>query len=179
MYDIVVPEFSLDLGEAPLAALFALISQARRDGFFTDLRISAPSPSHGSSAESVTSAHPDGKRLIVIQRSYGVQIGDRCFQRNTFTLLVDGLSIRLDSLHLGSSRLEEMRRVLADLSDRSAAARVADGGHRGPVPHGSAAFRRAGGPHRPGGVPRRRPARTVQITRTARATRTPRAGRTA
>ncbi|MFG1972906.1 RIP homotypic interaction motif-containing protein [Nonomuraea fuscirosea] len=125
MYDIVVPEFSLDLGEAPLAALFALISQARRGGFFTDLRISAPSPSHGSSAESVTSAHPDGKRLIVIQRSYGVQIGDRCFQRNTFTLLVDGLSIRLDSLHLRSRRLEEMRRVLADPSDRSAAARVA------------------------------------------------------
>ncbi|MEV5896312.1 hypothetical protein [Nonomuraea fuscirosea] len=125
MYDIIVPEFSLDLGEEPLAALFALISRARRDGFFTDLRIPAPSPFHGSSAESVTSAHPDGRRLIVIQRSYGVQIGDRCFQRNTFTLLVDGLSIRLDSLHLGSRRLEGMRRVLADPSDRSAAGMVA------------------------------------------------------
>lgn len=125
-YDIILSKISILLDERAISALLALISQGAEDGFFTDVRIPGLPSFPGSSAESFTRKHPDDARLIMVRRSCGVQIGNRCFQRIKITILVDGFAIRIDSLHLRSKRLAGMRRLLANPSDRAAASMIAD-----------------------------------------------------
>ncbi|MEV0390155.1 hypothetical protein [Nonomuraea sp. NPDC050643] len=124
-YDIVLSKLEIALDEEALTALLALISQGAEDRFRTDIRLLGLPAFRGSSAESFTRRHPDDTRLIVVRRSCGVQIGKRCYQRNTFTLRADGFLIRIDSLHLRSGRRSAMRRLLADPHDRDAAAMIA------------------------------------------------------
>ncbi|PRX48934.1 hypothetical protein B0I32_13927 [Nonomuraea fuscirosea] len=124
-YDIVLSKLEIALDEDALAMLLALISQGAEDGFRTDIHLPGIPALRRSPAKSFIRRHPDDTRLIVVRRSCGVQIGNRCFQRNTFTLRADGFLIRIDSLHLRSGRRSAMRRLLADPHDRDTAAMIA------------------------------------------------------